>query len=190
MSKVTILVGVACLVLGLVAGIFIGRSLAEREWSQPRVLERLSAADAQRSSGKDANPTPAAGSLVLRPAPLARSRMVMAEVTKTDPVVMKLGDVADGDEGNVLNLELMNNGKCTVSAFSGTAYGFDAYGKPSSMNKAGEHYVAFSESDVKDFAPGKTHSFSSVVHHVSNASLAVAQVDQVTCADGSKWARN
>ena len=62
MSKMTIIVGVACLVLGLVAGIFIGRFLAERGWSQPKVLERLSAAEVQRSSGKDANPVPAAGS--------------------------------------------------------------------------------------------------------------------------------
>src|SRR5262249_7915013 len=142
MSKMTIVVGAACLVLGLVAGIFIGRFLAEREWSQPKVLERLSAAGAQRSSGKDANPVPAAGSLVLRRAPLAKWREAMKDVTKADPVVLKMGDVANGDEGNVLNLDLVNNGKCAVSAFSGTAYGFDAYGKPSSMNKGGEHYVA------------------------------------------------
>jgi len=189
MSK-TILVGALCLVLGVVAGIFIGRFLAEREWSQPRVLERLSAADAQRSTGKDADPAPKAGSLVLRPAPLARSRQVMADVTRQDPLVLEVGDVGNGDEGNELHLDLKNRGKCAISAFAGTAYGFDAYGKPSQLNKGGEHFVAFSEAGVKDLAPGQTHSLAMLLHNVSTASLAVAQVDQVTCSDGSKWARN
>ena len=51
-----ILIGGAGLVVGLILGIFIGRSLLEREWSQPAVLKRVSAADAQRSTGKDADP--------------------------------------------------------------------------------------------------------------------------------------
>ena len=185
-----VLVGVACWVVGLVVGIFIGRALLEREWSQPAVLQRMSAADAARSTGKDAEPTPKVGSLRLGPAPLARARLVVADLVKSDPVLAGVADVANSDEGNVLNVDLLNRGKCTVTAFSGTAYGYDAYGMPSSMNKGGEYYVAFSEDKVADFAPNRTHSLAMVLHHVNVASLAVAHVDEVTCSDGTKWARN
>jgi len=185
-----IVVGTACLVLGLILGIVIGRALLEHEWSQPAVLQLMSAADAQRSTGKDAEPTPAVGSLRLGPAPLARARLVVADITKNDPVVTGVADVANGDEGNVLNLDLLNRGKCTVTALAGTAYGYDAYGKPSSMNKGGEYYVAFSEDKITDFGPSQTHSLSMVLHHVDVASLAVAHVDQVTCSDGTRWVRN
>jgi hypothetical protein len=83
MRKQTILVGVAALVIGLVIGIFVGRALLEREWSQPAVLQRLSQADASRSTGKDADPVPAVGSLVLGKAPLARARLIIARSPKT-----------------------------------------------------------------------------------------------------------
>jgi len=185
-----ILIGGAGLVVGLILGIFIGRSLLEREWSQPAVLKRVSSADAQRSTGKDADPSPKEGTLLLGPAPISRARMVLAELTKSDPLVLIVGDVGNSDEGNELHLDLKNRGKCAVKSFSGTAYGYDAYGKPSAMNKGGEYYVAFSEDNVSDLAPNETHSLSLLLHHVNIASLAVAHVDQVTCTDGTKWARN
>jgi len=184
------LVGGACLLVGLLVGIFLGRFLLEREWSQPAVLLRVSAADARRSTGKDADPCPKEGALVLGPAPVARARMVLAEITKSDPLVITVGDVGNSDEGNELHLDLRNRGKCAVKSFSGTAYGYDAYGKPSAMNKGGEYYVAFGEDNVADLGPNQTHSLNMLLHHVSVASLAVAHVDQVTCADGTKWARN
>lgn len=184
-----ILVGVAGLVVGLILGAIIGRSLLEREWSQPGVLKRVSAADAQRSTGKDADPSPKEGSLLLGPAPLSRARMVLAEITKSDPLALTVGDVGNSDEGNELHLDLKNRGKCAIKSFSGTAYGYDAYGKPSAMNKGGEYYVAFSEDNVTDLAPDQTHSLSLLLHHVNVASLAVAHVDQVTCTDGTHWSR-
>ena len=185
-----ILVGGACLAVGLLLGIFLGRFLLEREWSQPSVLKRVSAADAQRSTGKDADPSPKEGTLLLGPAPVARARLVLAEVTKADPLVLSVGDVGNSDEGNELHLDLTNRGKCAVKSFSGTAYGYDAYGKPSAMNKGGEYYVAFAEDNVTDLGPNETHSLSMLLHHVSVASLAVAHVDQLTCTDGTRWARN
>ena len=186
-----ILVAIACLVVGGAIGFFVGRSLLEREWSQPAVLQRLSAADAQRSkSGKDAALIPKEGSLVLGKAPLSRARMVVADITKNDPVVMKVGDVGNGDDGLVLNLDLKNRGKCAVTSLSGTAYGYDAYGKPARMNAGGEHYVAFNEEKIEDLGPDQEHSLSVNLHYAETASLAVAHVDQVTCADGTKWARN
>ena len=186
-----ILVGVLCLLVGGLVGFFLGRSLLEREWSQPAVLQRLSAADAQRSKGgKDAALIPKEGSLVLGKAPLARARQVVADITKSDPVVLSVGDVGNGDDGLVLNLDLKNRGKCDVSALSGTAYGYDAYGKPAKMNEGGEHYVAFKEEKIEDLGPDQVHSLSVNLHYADIASLAVAHVDQVTCKDGTKWARN
>jgi hypothetical protein len=186
-----ILVGIACLVVGGAIGFFVGRALLEREWSQPAVLQRLSAADTQRSkSGKNADLIPKEGSLVLGKAPVSRARMVLADLTAKDPVVMEVGDVGNGDEGLVLNLDLKNRGKCAVTAVSGTAYGYDAYGKPAQMNLGGEYYVAFNEQKIEDLGPDQVHSLSVNLAHAQTASLAVAHVDQVTCADGTKWARN
>lgn len=186
----TILIGVAGLVVGLIAGYFLGRSMLEREWSQPNMIEKLSAADAQRSTGKDADPVPKAGSKILKKAPLARARQVMAEFTKQDPLKVTFADVGNGEDSSDLNIYVKNTGRCTVSSFSGIAYGYDAYGKPAKMNKGGEFFVAFSEEKVEDLEPGKTHAVGQSMHHTETASLAVAQVDEFTCTDGTKWARN
>jgi hypothetical protein len=184
------LVGALCLVVGGLVGFFAGRALLERQWSQPAVLQRMSAADSKSQSGKDAALIPKPGTLLLGRAPISRVRSVLAEVTKIDPVVMTVGDVGNGDEGLVLNLDLRNRSKCSVTAVSGTAYGYDAYGKPAQMNAGGEYYVAFSEEKIEDLAPDQVHSLSVNLHHAETASLAVAHVDQVTCADGTKWARS
>src|SRR6185369_16947222 len=169
------LVGAACLLVGGLVGFFLGRSLLEREWSQPAILKRLSAADVQKSkAGKDAALIPKEGSLVIGRAPISRTRQVLAEITKADPVVLSVGDVGNGDEGLVLNLDLKNRGKCAVTALSGTAYGYDAYGKPAQMNAGGEHYVSFSEEKVEDLGPDQLHSLSVTLHYAEVASLAVA----------------
>ena len=89
-----------------------------------------------------------------------------------------------------LHLDLKNRGKCAVKSLSGTAYGYDAYGAPARMNKGGEHYVAFSANDLSDLGPGQEYSLTQLLHHAETASLTVAQVDSVTCTDGTKWARN
>ena len=184
-----ILVGALCLVVGGLVGFFVGRMLLEREWSQPAVLKRMSAADPKSKAGKDAVLVPKEGTLVLGRAPLARARQVVAEVTKADPVVMTVGDVGNGDDGLVLNLDLKNRSKCQVTAVSGTAYGYDAYGKPAQMNAGGEHYVAFNEEKIEDLGPDQSHSLSVTLHYADIASLAVAHVDNVICSDGTKWAR-
>lgn len=189
MRKV-IVVGSICLVAGLLIGWYAGRFMQERYWTQPLVLKRLAAADVERSSVPGADPVPAVGTVVLRPTPLERARRVIAEITRADPLVVTLGDVGTGTAGSQLNLELKNRGKCSVSAFSGVAYGFDAYGRPSQLNKGGEHYVAFAEKNVSDLAPSAMHSLAMQLHHNETASLVVAHVDQVKCADGSRWARN
>jgi hypothetical protein len=185
----TLLIAAACLAAGLVIGIFVGRSMMEREWSQPAVLERLSEGDAKKSSSKDANPVPRAGSLIIKKAPLARARMVLAEVTKDDPLFMTIADVGNTDDGVELHVTLKNRGQCQVTAFTGTAYGYDAWGKAAQMNEGGEHFVAFHEDKVDSLPPGGFHDFAVLLKHVETASLALAQVDDVTCADGKHWSR-
>lgn len=184
-----ILVGALCLVVGGLVGFFVGRLLLEKQWSQPAVLQRMSAANPKSQSGKDAALIPKPGTLLLGRAPVARARLVLAEITKVDPVVMTVGDVGNGDDGLVLNLDLKNRSKCSVTALTGTAYGYDAYGKPAKMNAGGEYYVAFNEEKIEDLGPDQVHSLSVSLHHAEIASLAVAHVDSVTCSDGTKWAR-
>jgi hypothetical protein len=103
---------------------------------------------------------------------------------------MTLGDVGTGSDGSQLNLELENRGKCSVVALSGVAYGYDAYGRATRMNQGGEHYVAFSEKNVTGLRPSSTHLLSMKLHHIETASLALAQVDHMTCSDGTSWSRN
>lgn len=185
-----VLVGVACLVVGGIIGWFSGRFMLERYWTQPLVLQRLAAADVERSSVPGADASPPVGAVVLRPAPLARARQVLADVTRKDPLVLRLGHVKKGEADSELNLDLTNRGNCPISSFAGVAYGYDAYGRPAPLNKAGEQYVAFSEKDAPAFAPAVTHSLSVKLHHTETASLVLAHVDQVTCQDGTRWARN
>lgn len=184
----TILIAAATLVLGLVAGFFLGRFTLERSWSQPYVL--LSQSDI--SEGKGANPAPKPGARVLKPMPLARSRQVMNELTKTDPLVMTVGAVGNGDHGAELHLTLEHrDGKlrCQIASYSGIAYGFDAWGKPAKLNQKGEHFVAFSGEKL-ELQVGEKHLHSAELKDIDNASLAVAQVDEVICANGERWQRN
>jgi hypothetical protein len=128
-----VLIGVGCLIVGIVIGWFSGRFMLERYWTQPLVLKRLAAADVERSTGQGADPVPPLSTVVLRPAPLELSRIALADVTRRDPLVVTLGDVGTGHDASQLNLDLVNRGKCTVSAYAGVAYGYDAYGVPSRM---------------------------------------------------------
>ena len=91
MRKVVV-VGIACLIAGLLVGWYSGRYALERYWTQPLVLKRLAAADVERSSGDGADPVPSIGTSVLRPAPLALARKALAEMVRQDPLVMTIGN--------------------------------------------------------------------------------------------------
>jgi hypothetical protein len=186
MNKTTIIAVVVTLVLGLAAGFFLGRWTLERQWRQPQML--LEGAEFQRLSSADADPVPAAGSRILRSMPLERSRVAMKDITKSDPVVLGVGAIGNGDEGTELHLDLVNNGRCTVTSVSGVAYGFDAWGEAAKLNKAGENFVAFSEDKI-EIEPGKHHLVSSKLRYPETASLALAQVDSVRCKDAQPWSR-
>src|SRR3954463_15150125 len=107
MRKVVI-VGIICLIVGTLLGWFSGRFMLERYWTQPLVLKRLAAADVQPSTGPGADPAPKVGTLGVRPAPLARARLVVAELTRQDPLLVTLGDVGTGNTDSRLNLDLTN----------------------------------------------------------------------------------
>jgi hypothetical protein len=109
-------------------------------------------------------------------------------VTQRDPLVAVVGSVGSGDEGSELHLALENRGTCRITAFEGVAYAYDAWGKPAKANKGGEHYVAFSAKG-QDIPPGETTNFAQKLAHPETASLAVAHVDKIACADGPTWKR-
>ncbi len=186
MRRRTTLIAITLLVVGLLVGWFAGRYMLERQWAAP--LYVLTADDVRRSSEANADPTPPAGTRVMHPMPIQRSRLAMRDLVARDPVVLTVGSVGRDDSAIELHLTLSNRGHCTVTEVEGVAYGFDAWGRPSKLNRGGEHYVAFHSTGL-DVAPGATSQQGYPLRHPSNASLALAQVERVTCADGTRWAR-
>lgn len=179
----TILVAAIALVLGLILGFVIGRFTLERQWSQP--YTQVEPGTEQKAAGH--NPSPKAGTKVLKPMPIGRARAALKPMTEKDPVVSSVAAVGSGDEGAELHVVVENRGKCTVTALSGVAYGFDAFGKPAPLLKGGENFVAF---DMKtSLEPGKKATVAEPLKDVEDATLVVAQIDRTTCSDGTKWAR-
>ncbi|WP_394822761.1 hypothetical protein [Pendulispora albinea] len=188
-----LLVAVATLVVGLIAGYFIGRFSLEQQWRQPTThVTRDSYEEASRD---DADPTPAAGTLVMKAMPLERTRMAVRERTAADPVVAIVGAIGRNDGEVELHVQVENRGTCEVTKIEGVAYGFDAQRRPAKLNRHGENYVAFvaplpgSHEPLKLAPGGGKTLISEKLRYVENASLALAQVDRITCADGSVWNR-
>ena len=179
----TILIAAIALVLGLILGFVVGRSTLERQWSQP--YTQVAPDTEQKAAGH--NPSPKAGTKVLKPMPIGKARAALRPMTEKDPVVSNVAAVGAGDEGAELHVVVENRGKCTVNTLSGVAYGFDAWGKPAPLLKGGENFVAF---ELKTpLEPGKKAMVAKVLKDVDDATLAIAQVDRTTCADGTTWAR-
>jgi uncharacterized protein YneF (UPF0154 family) len=179
----TIVLAVIALVLGLVIGFMLGRFTLERQWSQP--YTQVKPRTEQRTAGH--NPSPKAGTKVLKSMPIGKSRAALASMTAKDPVVSNTAAVGSNDDGVELHVVVENRGTCTVTALSGVAYGFDADGKPSPMLKGGENFVAF---DLKKpLAPGKKTILSEDLKDIDDATLALAQIDRTTCSDGTTWTR-
>jgi hypothetical protein len=168
------------------AGWYAGRWWLEREWTNPVVV--VSPADEKRASIEGADPTPAAGTRILRPLPLRRMREAIKKFVAQDPVVMTVGDFGRDDEKAELALRLENRGDCKAVRVAGVAYGYHARGAAVPVNKGGESYLAF---DVKDanIDPKSAGQISMPVKNVGVASLAVAHVDLVECEGGKTWKR-
>lgn len=181
-----ILAAVAALVVGLLIGFFAGRWMLERSWRQPQLL--LTPDDEKRLAADDADPVPPAGTKILRPMPLQRSRDAHRELVKNDPLRSRVAAVGNGEDGAELHVDVINNGKCTVTSLNGVAFAFDAWGEPAMANKHGENYVAFS-ADKIEIEPGGHYLVAQKLRYPETASLAIAQIDAYACKDGPPWKR-
>lgn len=177
---------VVALILGLVIGFFVGKATTESKWSQP--YAQISPAEEQKAtSAKDADPTPKAGTKILKPMPIGKARQVLAELTSKDRAVASVAAFGAGEDGVELHVVVENKGTCTLKEISGVAYGFDPDGRPTSANAGGETYVAFNH--AAEVAPGAKTTVAAKLRNAPLATLAVAHVDRTTCTDGSTWAR-
>lgn len=186
MLKIIIAAGVA-LILGIIIGFIVGRATLERKWSQPYAA--ITPAEEQKSASQDADPTPKAGTKVMKAMPLARARMAMKAFTANDPVQSPTASFGQGDEGIELHVTVENRGKCKLSNVSGVAYGFDANGLPAAANKHGETYVALNSKLEKPLDPGQKTMVSMKMRYAENATIALAHIDATECTDGPAWKR-
>jgi hypothetical protein len=178
----TILFAAIALVFGLILGFVLGRFTLERQWSQP-----YTKALPPGGKGELQNPTPPAGSKVLKPMPIGRARVALHGLTEKDHVVSDVAAVGSGDKGVELHVMVENRSTCTVTSLSGVAYGFDALGKPATLNAGGETYVAFESKAPLE--PGKKATVAQPLKGADDATLALAHVDRTTCSDGTSWTR-
>ncbi len=185
MPKIALVSAVVALAIGLAAGFFFGRMLLERQWSQPFV--QISPDAAKKSGAPDADPTPKAGTTVLKAMPMGKGRAALRAKTEKDPVVATVASFGADSKKIDLNVIVENRGKCTITSVAGVAYGFDPYGKPAAVNKAGESYLAFEAK--AEIAPGAKDDVSQTVKFAQDATLALAQIDHATCSDGTTWTR-
>ena len=178
----TVLFAAIALVLGLILGFLIGRSTLERQWSQP-----YTQALPPGTKGELHNPSPPVGAKVLKPMPIGKSRAALSGLTAKDPVVSGVASVGSGDTGLELHVVVENRGTCTVTSLAGVAYGFNAFGRASTLNAGGETYVAFESKTPLE--PGKKATVAQPLKGAEDATLAIAHVDKTTCADGTTWKR-
>ncbi|CAN5925403.1 hypothetical protein BH11MYX4_BH11MYX4_11370 [soil metagenome] len=179
----TILIAAIALVLGLIIGFLTGRFTLERSWSQP--YTQVAPGTEKKSEGH--NPSPRAGTKVLRPMPIGKSRAALVPMTEKDPVFSNVAAVGANEEGVELHVVVENRGTCTVTNLSGVAYGFDPFGKPAPLLRGGENFVAFESKAPLE--PGKKLIVAEVLKDIDDATLSVAHVDRTTCSDGTTWAR-
>ncbi len=179
----SILIGAIALVIGLIIGFLTGRFTMERTWSQP--YSQVTPSTVEKTAGH--NPSPQAGTKVLKPMPIAKSREVLKSLAEKDPVFSNVAAVGANESGVELHVTVENRGACTVTALSGVAYGFDAAGRPAPLLKGGENYVAFESKAPLE--PGKKMIVAEELKDVADATLALAHVDHTTCADGTSWTR-
>ena len=155
---------VVALFLGVVIGWFLGRARLEKQWQSPFVGH------------------------VMKPMPFGRSRKVIRDTCAHDPVVYTVAAVGSDEASTELHVVVENHGSCKVTELTGTAYGFDASGKPSPLGLDGLHRTAF-EARGQAIAPGESANVAKKLNGVEMAALAVAQIDSMKCADGTSWAR-
>jgi hypothetical protein len=178
------------LLLGLILGFVVGRAILERQWSNP--VTTIRPRDYERSSRDGADPTPAVGTRILTPLPLRRLRAVAAELIGKANLRIDLTSFGNGEDGASLHLMMKNNASCTITTYEGVAYAYDAHGRPTKANLAGENYISFASSTLEAkpaIAPGEKFIHEQKLKHPETASLGLAYIDRYTCADGTVWHR-
>jgi hypothetical protein len=179
----------AALSVGVATGFVGARGQLLARWAHgPQAITKAQHA---RSSSGDANPTPAVGDKVFASMPIGRMRQELAGLTSHDPLVVTVAAIGAGDDGYELHLVVENHGTCEAVSYAGVAYGFDAFGTAAPLNRAGEQYLAFRQDKTtsKPLAPNAKQTYAQKLLHCDAATLAVAHVDEVTCADGTSWRR-
>jgi hypothetical protein len=185
--KQAVIAAVVALILGLAIGWFAGRSLLEREWSNPVVV--LEGKDIRKASVDGGDPIPAIGTRLVRPVPLRRARTAAASLFAADAVKAKVVSFGNGDDGAELHVVLENRAGCTLSEVSGVAYAYDAWGRPARANKGGENYVAFAATKLAIADGSATESISEPLKSPELASIGFGQIDAWTCKEGKSWKR-
>ena len=181
-----VLAAVLAAIVGIIIGIFIGRFWAESRWSQP--YAQVTPDEAKKYASDDADPTAPAGTKIVKPMPIGKTRAAVDALTEDDKAHVLLGSsFGQGDEGVELHVTVGNKGTCTINGGSGVAYGFDARGRSAKANKHGEHYVAFKIE--KPIEPGKKDVVSAKMRYADDSTIAVAQIDETTCSNGPSWKR-
>lgn len=177
------------LALGVGIGFFAARGQLAAEWSRGR--RTIDKSQFERASAADANPTPAVGDKVFVAMPIGRMRQDIATLTAHDPLVVTVAAVGAGEDGYELHLVIENRGTCEAVAYAGVAYGFDPQGSAAPLNRGGEQYVAFrrEKGKRKPLAAKAKETYAQPLRHCELATLAVAHIDEVTCADGTTWRR-
>ena len=186
MSRTAIIVAIVTLIVGLVAGFFLGRWTLEQKWRDAITI--VSADDTVKSASNDSDPTPKAGTKILKPMPLGRLRVALSDFAKDDRVKVTVGAFGRDDTKTELHLVVENHAACEVTSVEGVAYGFDAWGRTTAVNKGGEGYLSFSQDKLKVAAGAKTN-LAQPVRYAELANLAAAHVDAYTCSDGTRWKR-
>lgn len=177
---------VAGAVLGFLAGTRFGSERVKDEYRNPLVVVKpppSSGATVVASGSPSADPSPAPGTKVIAPFPLAGARKALSLLTSQDKVVVTVGSVGRSEDGMELHLALANRGDCTLKTVSGVAYGFDPDGDATAMNADGKHYVAFSSDDLS-VAAGDTAIANYKVRHPKLANVVIAQIDKAVCDNG------
>jgi hypothetical protein len=172
---------------GFVAGVHFGGERVRDEFRSP--FSKVTAASSAKAQGSTSSssapdPSPPVGTRVLAPFPLAGARAALLAATGADKVVVTVGSVGRSDDGMELHLAIANRGTCAIKSVRGVAYGFDPDGESTAMNADGKHYVAFS-SDELALAPGETTTATWKLKHAAMVNVAIGQIDEAVCADGT-----
>jgi hypothetical protein len=183
-------VAFALLLLGLTLGFFVGRVLLERQWSRP--VSIVSAKAYERSAQAGADPTPPVGTRIFAALPLGRLREAAARELRDLPLKVTLTSFGNGEDGTSLHLMMKNDAACAIVAYDGIAFAYDAYGRASKANLAGENYVLFASTALEKkpkIDPGGKLVHEQKLRYPETASIGLAYVEHYTCADGTQWKR-